>query len=181
MHYYQFNIGDYQSHTKHLSPSEDICYRRLLDFYYLHEMPIANDLIKITRLLCLNKEYADDVNNVLNEFFILTEAGWVNNRADKEIQQIPKPKPPKAPRIIELDNGFNEFWNFYPKKIGKDKAETSWLKIKPNTDDVLKALAWQKESDQWTRDDGQFIPLPATYLNQGRWKDEPTIINSALF
>ena len=39
----------------------------------------------------------------------------------------------------------------------------------------------QKESDQWTRDDGQFIPLPATYLNQGRWKDEPTIINSALF
>lgn len=87
MHYYQFNIGDYQSHTRHLSPSEDICYRRLLDFYYLHELPIQNDLIKITRLLCLNKEYLSDVESVLTEFFILTDDGWINHRANKEIEQ----------------------------------------------------------------------------------------------
>jgi uncharacterized protein YdaU (DUF1376 family) len=87
MHYYQFNIGDYQSHTKHLSPTEDICYRRLLDFYYLHESPIQNDLIKITRLLCLNKEYLSDVESVLSEFFILTDDGWINHRANKEIEQ----------------------------------------------------------------------------------------------
>jgi uncharacterized protein YdaU (DUF1376 family) len=87
MHYYQFNIGDYQSHTKHLSPTEDICYRRLLDFYYLHEQPIQNDLIKITRLLCLNKEYLSDVESVLTEFFILTDDGWINHRANKEIEQ----------------------------------------------------------------------------------------------
>jgi uncharacterized protein YdaU (DUF1376 family) len=87
MHYYQFNIGDYQSHTKHLSPTEDICYRRLLDFYYLHELPIQNDLIKITRLLCLNKEYLSDVESVLSEFFILTDDGWINHRANKEIEQ----------------------------------------------------------------------------------------------
>jgi uncharacterized protein YdaU (DUF1376 family) len=87
MHYYQFNIGDYQSHTKHLSPTEDICYRRLLDFYYLHESPIQNDLIKITRLLCLNKEYLSDVESVLSEFFTLTDDGWINHRANKEIEQ----------------------------------------------------------------------------------------------
>jgi uncharacterized protein YdaU (DUF1376 family) len=87
MHYYQFNIGDYSSHTKHLSPIEDICYRRLLDFYYLHEQPIPNDLPKITRLLCLNKEHLIDVEQVLNEFFKLTNNGWINERADKEIQQ----------------------------------------------------------------------------------------------
>jgi uncharacterized protein YdaU (DUF1376 family) len=87
MHYYQFNIGDYLSHTKHLSPMEDICYRRLLDFYYLHEQPIPNDLPKITRLLCLNKEYLTDVEQVLNEFFKLTDNGWINERADKEIKQ----------------------------------------------------------------------------------------------
>jgi len=87
MHYYQFNIGDYQSHTKHLSPTEDICYRRLLDFYYLHESPIQNDLIKITRLLCLNKEYMSDVESVLSEFFSLTDDGWINHRANKEIEQ----------------------------------------------------------------------------------------------
>jgi len=35
MHYYQFNIGDYASHTRHLSDLEDLAYRRLLDAYYL--------------------------------------------------------------------------------------------------------------------------------------------------
>ena len=34
MHFYQFNIGDYASHTRHLNPIEDIAYRRLLDIYY---------------------------------------------------------------------------------------------------------------------------------------------------
>jgi uncharacterized protein YdaU (DUF1376 family) len=69
-----------------------------------------------------------------------------------------------------LDDGFNEFWNFYPKKVGKDKAKTEWNKKKPKIDDVLKALNWQKESEQW---DKGFIPNPATYLSQGRWQDEP--------
>lgn len=68
-----------------------------------------------------------------------------------------------------LDN-FDEFWNSYPKKVGKDKAKTAWNKKKPNIDTVLNALSWQTESDQWQKG---FIPNPATYLNEGRWKDEP--------
>jgi hypothetical protein len=75
-------------------------------------------------------------------------------------------------RDKSLDNGFEEFWQSYPKKVGKDGALKSWLKTKARIDDVLQALAWQKESDQWRRSDGQFIPNPATYLNQGRWQDE---------
>ena len=84
MHYYQFNIGDYQSHTKHLTPIEDICYRRLLDFYYLHEQPIPNDIPKLTRLLLLNG-YTKQVQAVLHEFFDLSDDGWINHRADEEI------------------------------------------------------------------------------------------------
>ena len=87
MHYYQFNIGDYMSHTRHLTPPEDLCYRRLLDYYYLHEQPIPSDHIKVTRLLCLNVEYRSDVLTVLNEFFVSTDEGWINPRADKEIKQ----------------------------------------------------------------------------------------------
>jgi uncharacterized protein YdaU (DUF1376 family) len=84
MHYFQFNIGDYESHTKHLTPIEDICYRRLLDYYYLHELPIQNDIDKISRLLMLN-EYSTTVERVLNEFFTLDETVWINKRADEEI------------------------------------------------------------------------------------------------
>lgn len=85
MHYYQFNIADYQSHTKHLTPIEDICYRRLLDWQYLHEKPIPNDIKTMCRLLVL-KDYQEDVEQILNEFFVLTDDGWINQRAFDEIQ-----------------------------------------------------------------------------------------------
>jgi len=75
--------------------------------------------------------------------------------------------------IDQIDDGFEQFWNHYPKKVGKAAANKSWTKNKPNIDDVLKALEWQKESDQWNKKDGQFIPNPATYINQKRWLDEP--------
>lgn len=69
---------------------------------------------------------------------------------------------------------FDEFWRHYPKKVGKDAAIKAWEKAKPNINDVLKALGWQVKSEQWFKNNGQFIPNPATYLNQGRWQDEPT-------
>ena len=72
-----------------------------------------------------------------------------------------------------LMSDFELFWNNYPKRTGKDKALQAWKKAKPKFDDVMYALSWQTESEQWRKDNGQFIPNPATYINQGRWKDEP--------
>jgi hypothetical protein len=68
---------------------------------------------------------------------------------------------------------FDLFWIKYPKKTGKDDAKKSWMKLKPRIDHVLNTLTWQILSPQWIKDNGQFIPNPSTYLNQGRWKDEP--------
>ena len=84
MHYYQFHIGDYKSHTHHLSLMEDLAYRRLLDFYFLHEQPIKHR--DIARQIGM-REHEEDVMTVLNEFFISTEDGFVSPRADKEIKQ----------------------------------------------------------------------------------------------
>lgn len=78
----------------------------------------------------------------------------------------------KTIRTKVLDDGFEEFWNYYPKKVGKEAARKSWDKYKPNIELVLHTLEWQIESDQWRKSDGQFIPNPATYLNQGRWQDQ---------
>ena len=82
MHYYQFHIGDYASHTRHLSLIEDLAYRRLLDFYYLHEQPIKQR--EIGRQIGM-REHEQDVLTVLNEFFVSTENGYINPRADAEI------------------------------------------------------------------------------------------------
>ena len=84
MHYYQFNIGDYQSHTAHLSDLEDLAYRRLLDWYYLHETPIPNNLDEIARQIRM-RTHTDCIASVLQEFFAKTDQGWINSRADKEI------------------------------------------------------------------------------------------------
>lgn len=72
---------------------------------------------------------------------------------------------------------FLEFWNAYPRKTGKGAAFRSWLKIRPTKKeraDIMSALEWQKSSSQWNDSGyGKFIPLPATYINQRRWEDEP--------
>ena len=84
MHYYQFNIGDYQSHTAHLSETEDLIYRRLLDWYYLHEIPIPLDSEQTARQIRM-RSHSDCIASVLQEYFEKTEDGWIHHRADKEI------------------------------------------------------------------------------------------------
>lgn len=85
MHYYQFHIGDYKSHTHHLSLMEDLAFRRLLDHYYLHESPIKQR--DIARQIGM-REHEQDVLTVLNEFFVSTDKGFVNPRADAEIAKF---------------------------------------------------------------------------------------------
>ena len=70
---------------------------------------------------------------------------------------------------------FETFWTHYPKKIGKKEALKAWEKAKdkPLIGAILLILVMAKASDQWTKDNGQFIPNPATWINQGRWADEP--------
>lgn len=75
---------------------------------------------------------------------------------------------------------FDDFWLAYPKKVGKPEAMKAFAKLEPEQtllDEMLHALSWQRESDGWRKDGGQFIPNPATWLNQARWTDEPTKIN----
>jgi uncharacterized protein YdaU (DUF1376 family) len=84
MHYYQFNIGDYKSHTEHLSEMEDLTYRRLLDWYYLHESPIPLDINETARQIRM-RSHSDCIALVLQEYFERTEIGWIHHRADKEI------------------------------------------------------------------------------------------------
>jgi len=87
MHYYQFNIGDYNSHTMHLSEIEDLTYRRLLDWYYLHESPIPLDLNEVSRQIRM-RSHSDCIATVLLEFFERTADGWIHHRANKEIEKV---------------------------------------------------------------------------------------------
>lgn len=83
-------------------------------------------------------------------------------------------------QLAPISDDFSAWWAAYPRKVGKRAAQLAWKRAKPPALDVLlRALAWQKESEEWQKDGGLFIPHPATYLNQGRWEDEPRQLTMA--
>ena len=87
MHYYSHHISDYMSHTGHLNPMEDLCYRRCLDIYYLHEKPLHEDASMVARKIRM-PDHVPEVKIVLEEFFILELGkGWINARGEKEIKK----------------------------------------------------------------------------------------------
>lgn len=74
-----------------------------------------------------------------------------------------------------IEQSFTKFWEAYPRKEAKPKAYTKFAILYKDDnnilDTILKALNWQKDTEQWQ--DKKYIPLPATYLNQARYDDEP--------
>lgn len=87
MNYYPFHIGDFASHTAHLSFEEDIAYRRMLDWYYLNEKALPSESMKVARLVRMPESIAV-IEAVLQEFFLLLEDGWHNKRADEELASM---------------------------------------------------------------------------------------------
>lgn len=67
---------------------------------------------------------------------------------------------------------FEVFWKAYPRKESKAQARKSFAKVTVPLETLLQALETQKQSDQWRRDGGQYIPYASTWLSQRRWEDE---------
>ena len=63
---------------------EDLTYRRLLDWYYLHEKPIPLEINEVARQIRM-RPHCDCITIVLQEYFERTADGWVHHRANAEI------------------------------------------------------------------------------------------------
>jgi hypothetical protein len=86
-----------------------------------------------------------------------------------------KDKEKEKDKHTPMRERFERFWTAYPRKAGKGAAEKAWNSLKPDEallQSMLTAITAQKSSSQWQRDNGQYIPYPATWLNQRRWEDE---------
>ena len=84
MHYYNWNISDYSSHTSHLTEMEDLAYRRMLDWLYLHEIPLPKEVKEIARVIRM-REHCECIANVLLEFFTEHSDGYTHKRFEKEL------------------------------------------------------------------------------------------------
>ena len=70
---------------------------------------------------------------------------------------------------------FEKFWKAYPKKRDKGNAEKWFKKNKPSeelTNLMIKQIERFKDTNDWKKQDGQFIPYPTTWLNAKMWEDE---------
>ena len=131
-----------------------------------------------------------DRDSIRRDEFSKKQRDNVNKRYQKEesgIPNLPNPTKPTKDKYKNkyknntpytpqgVEDGFARFWSAYPKKVGKKKAQEIFAKLSPEESTLqamLASLDYQKQSDQWQRDGGQYIPNPATWLNQRRWEDE---------
>lgn len=73
------------------------------------------------------------------------------------------------------ENNFSKFWSAYPKKVAKSQALKSFTRLNPSNEllnEILANLRARSNHPDWTKDGGQYIPNPTTYLNQKRWEDQ---------
>ena len=99
------------------------------------------------------------------------------------VGDAPTNAPPVAPRPRNrrkeppaYSSDFLAFWSAYPRRTGKGAAWAAWNRAAlPDSSAILAAIEIQKRSDQWSREAGQFIPHPATWINQRRWEDDSSI------
>lgn len=85
--------------------------------------------------------------------------------------------PPLSPTGGDCVQLFENFYAAYPKRKNKQAALKAFKKLKPDDKlfgNIMAALDKQKNSDEWQRENGRFIPLPSTWLNNRRWEDEIT-------
>lgn len=101
------------------------------------------------------------------------------NGQEQRAPDQPAPVDPKSKRNIkpatDLLDGFDQFYRLYPRRQKRPSAESAWKKLKPDAalrETLLAALANHRLRPDWIKDGGQYIPLPATWLNGRCWEDE---------
>ena len=93
-------------------------------------------------------------------------------QAESNTNPNPNPNPnPTTGVSDDYTDDFELFWNVYPKKVGKKDAFNAFKKAKQPVQLLIHAVQEQMQSSQWQKEDGRYIPNPATWLNQGRWDD----------
>lgn len=91
------------------------------------------------------------------------------------LQALAKTTRKKTDLSTYNDPDFLAWWEKYPRKEAKVNAAKAWLanrKKMTSCDAMIETLARQIQSNRWTPDNKEYIPLPASYLNANRWTDE---------
>jgi uncharacterized protein YdaU (DUF1376 family) len=87
-----------------------------------------------------------------------------------------KPRQRNKRASADADPLFVRFWQAYPLKVKKIEAAKAFASLGPSEEllgVILAALAKQKRSVEWNKEDGRFVPHPPSWLKARRWEDQP--------
>ena len=183
-----------------------LCMRCSNDLVTLHvteiafQLRISDDDLKVTKEVFVSKGFIDNAWNVLNwdkrQFRSDSSAERVSRHREKKKRDsnddvtLPKrfsnaPEQNRTEQIkpVSADADlFERFWKVYPRHTAKQTARQAWNRLKltaddPRLDAMRHGLAVAKQSHDWVKEKGQFVPHAATWLNGKRWDDELTPAN----
>ena len=108
---------------------------------------------------------------------LMKQTSEQNNSSIKEIHLLNNSIPITPLTDTENFNKylFDRFWDAYPRKVSKGNAEKWFIKNKPSEEllnTMIKKINLLKNTEQWRKNNGQFIPYPTTWLNAKGWEDE---------
>lgn len=81
-----------------------------------------------------------------------------------------------ADAALEIDEGFEEFWALYPRKIKKLAGRKAWRAARRRKVPARQLIeAVRRHAAAWllAGTEDRYIPHPSTWLNSGAYNDEP--------
>lgn len=83
--------------------------------------------------------------------------------------------PATVPNLTNIKDMFKRLYEKYPKKQGKADALKAFVKLNPTNalfENLLAALEAHSKTEEWCKENGKYVPLPATWIRGERWTDE---------
>ena len=113
----------------------------------------------------------DFVDKIVKELF--ARGLLVENYTTVSIEKRREDKIREDSSVV-LPSRFLEFWESYPKnprKVAKSSCQAKWKSKNYDAiaDTIISHVKTMAQSEQWKKENGNYVPMPMTYLNRESW------------
>jgi hypothetical protein len=146
--------------------------------HYFITLPENPDKITGKELQGKNNPVIEDHKTLTPMSGALNRHRTVNNKSGAKAPSLSSPSPrekkhtrPDPAALV----AFEQFYQAYPRHVGKADALKVWLKLAPSAEligEIMSGVHWYAESVKDT--DPKYVKHPSSWLNARRWEDEPS-------
>jgi hypothetical protein len=150
------------------------------DLYGVSKKSISNWITTLSKrgYISVEMRYKEGTAEILDRYVRIVPEGIEKNfhtPMEKKVKDNNTGFNNTSNNTLEDIYPFDEFWSAYPKKKAKEAARKAWVKLKPDETlgkEIIQAVIESAKTKDWLKENGKYIPYPATYLNGKRWEDE---------